>query len=273
MSIITISRSFCSKGTLVAEKLAEAMHYECISREVLIEASELFNVPEIKLAKAIHDGPTIFDHFSHGKESYIAFIKAALLNRLKKGDVVYHGLAGHFFVREVPHILKIRLLADMDARVAEEMTRENVTEAVARKRLAKDDKARCDWSTALYKIDTRDSELYDLVINLKHISVDDCLSIIRNTLGLPYFKETAEAKAQLANLALSATVKATLMNQFHNAEVTSQAGHVVIKLPEPVPKVDKAKDEIRSLIESIDGISDIYVDVKSSTLTRTAMHK
>ena len=47
MSIITISRGSFSKGKEVAEKLAEKLNYECISRDILIEASEHFNIPEI----------------------------------------------------------------------------------------------------------------------------------------------------------------------------------------------------------------------------------
>ncbi|VFQ46477.1 AAA family ATPase [Desulfoluna butyratoxydans] len=273
MSIITISRSFCSKGSLVAERIAAAMGYDCISREILLEASEQFNVPEIKLARAIHDGPSVYDRFSHGKECYIAFIKAALLNRLKKGNVVYHGLAGHFFVQDIPHILKIRLLSDMQTRIADEMAREQVTEEIARKRIAKDDKERCNWSHHLYKIDTRDPELYDLSINLRHVSVEDCVTIIRNTADLAYFRESGETKNRLENLALAATVRASLVNRYYNAEVTTREGSVVIKLPDPVTKVDKTKEEIRALLTEIKGIKDIYMDIKSSSMPRTAMHK
>ncbi|BCS95189.1 phospholipid-binding protein [Desulfoluna limicola] len=273
MSIITISRSFCSKGKVVAEKVAETMGYECISREVLLEASEQFNVPEIKLAKAIHDGPTIYDRFTLGKERYIAFIKSALLNRLKNGNIVYHGLAGHFFIQDVPHILKIRLLADMEARVAEEMGRDNVSESVARKRIAKDDKERFNWSSYLYKIDTRDCELYDLTINLRYVSVEDCITIIRNTLALPYFKDTRKAEAQLKDLALSATIKAAIVHKYYTAEVTSKAGKVVIKLPEPVAQVEKTKDDMKSLIEGTQGINEVYFNIISNSLPRTAMHK
>lgn len=66
------------------EKLAEKLGYECISREVLIEASEQFHVPEMKLVHAIHDNPSVLDRFTHGKEKYIAYIRAALLGHLQK---------------------------------------------------------------------------------------------------------------------------------------------------------------------------------------------
>ena len=42
MSIITISRFSRSQGETIAEKLAAKLEYECISREVLLEASKEF---------------------------------------------------------------------------------------------------------------------------------------------------------------------------------------------------------------------------------------
>ncbi|NIM21548.1 MAG: cytidylate kinase-like family protein, partial [Candidatus Latescibacteria bacterium] len=58
MSIVTISRGSYSRGKEVAEKVAEKLGYECISRDVIIEACDEFNVPEVKLVRAIHDAPS-----------------------------------------------------------------------------------------------------------------------------------------------------------------------------------------------------------------------
>ena len=273
MPIITISRSFCSNGETVAEKVAEAMGCECISREILLEASRQFNVPEIKLARAIHDGPTVYDRFTHGKARYIAFIEAALLNHLKKGNIVYHGLAGHFFVQHIPHILKVRLIADLKIRIREEMMRENVPEALARKRVEKDDKERANWSAYLYKMDTCDPELYDLSINVRHLAVDDCVAIICQALEMAYFNETSQAKELLQDLALSASIKAAIVHRYHAAIVTSRKGKVVIKLPDPVQHMDKTKEDISALLKETSEMKELYFDIKSNALSRTSMRK
>ena len=42
MAIITISRGSYQKGKEVAEKVARKLGYECISREILLEASDEF---------------------------------------------------------------------------------------------------------------------------------------------------------------------------------------------------------------------------------------
>ena len=138
MSIVTISRGSYSRGKEVAEKVANVLNYECISRDILLEASEQFHIPEIKLIRAIHDGPRILDRFSHGKQQYIAFIRAAILKHMKKDNIVYHGLAGHFFLQDISHVLKVRVIADLEERVKEEMRREGIGAEEARYLIRKD---------------------------------------------------------------------------------------------------------------------------------------
>lgn len=131
MPIITISRGSYSRGKAVAEKLAGKLGYECLSREILLEASDEFNISEIKLIRALHDAPTILDRFNHGKERFVAYIRSALLNHTVKDNMVYHGLAGHYLLKDVSHVLKVRILANMEDRIQEEMRRENISEQEA----------------------------------------------------------------------------------------------------------------------------------------------
>ena len=44
------------------------------------------------------------------KEKFIAYFQAAFLKCLKRDNVVYHGLAGHFFLRGISHALKVNEL-------------------------------------------------------------------------------------------------------------------------------------------------------------------
>ncbi|BCS95272.1 hypothetical protein DSLASN_09040 [Desulfoluna limicola] len=273
MSIITISRASCSKGRIVAESVAENLGFECLSREILLETADRFNVPQPTLMKALHDGPNLIERFSPGKERYIAMIKSALLNRLKMGNIVYHGLAGHFLVREVPQVLKIRILADMKDRVIEEMQRGQVSEVMARARLAQEDRERSSWSNYFCKVMPSDSELYDLVINLKEISTDECVAMICNTITMEKFTFTDEARKQIEDMAFAATIKATLVTKYDTAIVTSRSGRVVIKLPQPMRGIEKTKGEITDLLSDIHGIHQIHFDIKSNALPRTAMHK
>jgi cytidylate kinase len=205
MSIVTISRGSYSRGKEVAEKLAKTLGYECISREILLEASEKFNIPEIKLIRAVHDAPSVFERFTHGKERYVAYLKAALLKHVQKDNVVYHGLAGHFFLQEIPHVLKVRISGDLEDRIAEEMRRENISADEARATIKKDDEARRRWGLYLFGADTQDPSLYDLVIHIKTkaLSVDDAVNLILCAVEMPCFQTTPESQKVLDNLVLA----------------------------------------------------------------------
>ena len=114
MAIITISRGSYSRGKEVAEAVAARLGYECISRDVLLDASKRFNIPEVKLIRAIHDAPTLLQRMGHDRSAYMAYIRSALTWRVREDNVVYHGLAGHILLQGVSHVLKVRIIADIE---------------------------------------------------------------------------------------------------------------------------------------------------------------
>lgn len=230
MSIITISRGSYSRGKEVAERLAQSLGYECLSRDILLEASERYNIPEIKLIRAIHDAPSILERFTYGKEQYVAYIRAALLRHVQKDNVVYHGLAGHFLLQGIPHVLKVRILADLEDRVAEEMKRENISADEARRILQKDDEERRQWGLKVYGIDTWDPSIYDLVIHVKCIKVDDAVEIIKCALQGSCFQPTPEAQKLVDEMSLAARVEAALVQEIPSVKVEAKNGELFIDL-------------------------------------------
>lgn len=220
MSVITISRGSYSKGKQVAEALAHELDYECISREILIEASDQFNIPEIKLTKALHDAPSILDRFSNGREKYLKFIKSSFLTHMVKGNIVYHGLAGHFFLNNISHALKVRIIANMSDRALEEVKRENCGKEEALARLKKEDIERRNWSLQLHGKDTWDSRLYDMVLCVDTLTIDDVVEILLNTVKKKQFQETEESCALLKQRVLLANIEAQLSLYSQQAQVT-----------------------------------------------------
>jgi cytidylate kinase len=204
MGIITISRGSYSRGIEIAQKLSQRLGYECISREVLLKASKDFNVPEAELQSAIHDAPSIFDRIKDGKKNYVAFIREAFLDHIQKDNVVYHGYAGHFFTKELPNILKVRIIANMDFRIKVLMEREHISEEEARKSLYKIDIERRKWSVYLYGIDTNVTELYDIVLHIDTIDVDGAVDILYDMAKRPCFQSTPELQKKIKELLVAA---------------------------------------------------------------------
>jgi len=253
MAIITISRGSYSRGKEVAEKLAQALGYQCISRDILLEASEQFNIPEIKLIRAIHDAPSILGRFSYEKETFVAYIRAALLRQVEKDNVIYHGLAGHFLLQGIPHVLKVRIIADLEDRVQEEMKREKISAEEARRILQKDDEERRKWSKHLYGIDTWDSSLYDLVIHIKSITVVDAVNIIKCALKSPSFQSTPESQKLIDEKSLAARVEAALIQEIPSVEVEVKEGEVIIYLKKAQFENEELMNRVKRLTANIVG--------------------
>lgn len=266
MSIITISRGSYSRGKEVAEKVAQELGYACLSRdEVIEEASDEFNIPEVKLIRAIRDAPSILDRFTYGKERFVAYFQAALLSHLKSDNAVYHGLAGHFFLKDVSHVLKVRIIADMEQRVRLEMERKGGSYQEAFHTLKKDDEERKRWSRHLYNLDTMDPTLYDLVINIHQIDVSDAVGLICQAVRSERFQPTAESKRLMEDLALSASVKAVLISLKPDIEVTAREGRIYVKTKGLVSQRGALSDKFQKAAESLPGVKSVEVDIKSMT--------
>lgn len=281
MSIITISRGAYSRGEEIAEKVAQKLGFECVSREVLVEASEEFNVPEIKLLRAFRDAPSIFDRFTFGKEKYNSYIQTALLEHFQRDNVVYHGLAGHYFIGGVSHVLKVRIIDRMEGRVEQVMHREAVFDqaAAAMKGLVKQgltlpgshrgiskeralhileesDEARRQWGLYLYGIDTTDSSIYDLVIHINKLSAVDAAEVICFAAGLSHFQATPQSQQTMDDLLLAARVKASLIERYPRVNVTANEGSVYVGLE---GASSSQEQEIRDTLGHIQGVKEIDV--------------
>lgn len=229
MAIITISRGCFSHGQEIAEKVAEMLGYECISREILIEAAKLFNVSEKKLIKSLHDAPTIIERIAHGKTEYLGGIKASLLGYARKGNMVYHGHAGHLLLTEIPQILKVRIFAEMEDRITFLQQKQNISREQALLDIEIEDRNRSNWTRYLYKVDINDPRLYDIIIKIGDLTIDNACEIICFAAKSNAYLMTTESKQVLDDAAITSYINAALQS-ICEARVSVKNGEVHVKV-------------------------------------------
>jgi len=261
MGVITISRGSYSKGKEIAEKLAPKLKYDCISREILLQASKQFNVKEAKLIRALHDAPSFLDRFKHGKEKFSAFIHEVFLGHIRKDNVIYHGLAGHYFVRGIPNVLKVRINSTIEDRIKEEMRRENTSEEEARYLLIKDDEERRKWGISLYGIDTKDPDLYDVVLQIDNIKVNDAVEILFDIAKRPCFQTTPESRMISKDRFLAAKAYSAIVHKFPKANVKCKDAVVYVSVESDLSLEMKMSDQIKVLLENIGEIKEVKAGV------------
>ena len=258
MAIITISRGSYSMGVIVAEKVAQRLGYTVISRDLLLDASDQFHIPEIKLIRAIHDAPTILERLSHNKQAYLAYIRSALAQRISNDNVVYHGLAGHILLKGIKGVLKVRITADMDYRVSREMKREGITEKEARTILEKDDQQRRKWTKSLHGVDPWDSSLYDLVIRIDRFKADDAVDFICQAAQSEAFRTSEKTLQAIKDLAMACRIKAELVDEFPALGVTCHYGNVIVYTRDKSHGA-KLQKQIEGIRGNMDGIYNLEI--------------
>lgn len=250
MSIICISRGSYYRGKEVAEKVADILGYECVSRDSLLAVSDEFDIPEIKLTRNIQHATQILERYSFGRERYVNFISAEILKRLKHNNHVYHGLAGQFFVKDISHMLRIRVIADLDERVRAEADRENISSDKARLQLKHDDEERQKWALFLYGVDITDPALYDMTVNVSAMGVEDSAQLIAQTAKLSCYQATEESQRSLSDQALAAEIRAALFD-FPMAGVSTREGRAYVNVKAPEEQAEPIRARIESAVGDI----------------------
>lgn len=255
MAIITISRGTMSGGKRLAEILADRLGYRCISREIIIKAAEDYGVPENKLFDAIQKSPTILQSLTFEREKYLAYIQASLCEFARDDNMIYHGHAGHFLLEGISHVLKIRILADMEYRINAAAKQFQFSEKEAARYIDRVDCERVKWTKFLYGRDWRSPELYDIVFNLESIDLEFVCEMVSHAVRQPRFQATAESKKALSDLIISSKVRAALAGirdiRLERLIIRADDGQVIISGRVKSGGLSKAVEEAASRVEGV----------------------
>jgi osmotically-inducible protein OsmY len=233
MAIITISRGTFSGGNALAECLAERLDYPRLGREEAIaEAEKEFEISLEKLTAAVLNPPSVWQQTTGPRLAYLKCLTATIMEHAKEGNLVYHGYAGHLLLTGIPHLLRIRVIAGMDLRIQLAMKRMNITEIQASEYIEKVDKDRRNWTYFLYGLEWQDPILYDWVLNLDHISIENACEVIAHRIKLDDFKPTPESQKAIDDALLSSRVWATFAKnertRVASVQVAADSGKVTL---------------------------------------------
>lgn len=259
MAIITVSRGSFSGGQKLAECVAANLGYRCVSREILVNAAKEYGVSAEKLSQALTNEPKIWEHIILERKKYLSFIKSALIREVRDENVVYHGHAGHLLLNGVPHVLRVRVIASMAFRTEAAMERRGLSREEAIKFIEKIDAKRVKWTRFLYRVDWNDPSLYDIVINLDHITLNGACEMVSHMAGWNEYKPSKLSKKAIDDLALSTHLKALITGDklVSDGHVEIIADDGVVTIAGVVESIGEA-DRIRVIVRNAPGVK--YVD-------------
>ncbi len=229
MAIITISRGCYSHGQEIAQCVAAKLSYACVSQEEVLQNTSSSHSPENQLIESLHDAPGIIERISHARQRFIDEFQAALLAYVVKDGVVYHGFAGQILLGNISHVIKVRVVADMEDRIRLLKRQQHLTRKEAQHIIEKEDHERAEWYRTIYRIDMNDPAYYDIVLHIGQLTIPEACDIICHAAGLDSFSTTPASQFALMDLSLESNVRCALA-EICKADVVSKEGIVHIRV-------------------------------------------
>ncbi len=270
MSIIIISSDSYKTGRQIAERVAKAMGYDYVDREILETVAEKHSTPEAKLMRALDEPPSFMGLSSRLRNQYLAYIQEATLAQLLEDNVVCHGLAAHMYVLGVSHALRVRVLSDPED-LARQMTSEkNIAPEKVKKLIKKQERQSKRWSTDAFHLNETDPANYDLIIGLSQIDPDEAVKTITDTVGYRKFKPMTYSIKCLQDKELASRVRVALLERFPDAKVLADGSTVVVETRALKREKRKRIEAIKGLAGEIKGVGYVEVHVINDIFRQAA---
>jgi cytidylate kinase len=262
MPVITIYQGASGSGQELAEAVAGVLGYRCVGRTELLEASRRYGISEAKLSEIMEKGPHWWERLLENMRPYCIALQGAFCEIAADGKIVYHGHLGHELLPGIRHVLRVLLMAPLEARINQVKSRENLSDGEARRYVEETDKARSRRLLSMFGADWRDPARYDLVLNLGQMNVESAKRLIVVAAKLEDYQPTASSERQFQNLSLSSRVHAVLITsrEFRGSifDVRAENGHVHIS---GNLQFWVSEAEVTRAVERVPGVSKVTTDL------------
>ncbi len=191
---VTISRQAGCGAVLVAEKVAKyldehalipGVKWTIFDRQLMIKVLEDHKLPTHLLKILPEDRTsyvqdTLADIFNvhPTADKMVKLIAETVLHLAEAGNAIIVGRGANIVTAKLPHVLHVRLVADLDDRIERVCQEYNKTPEAARRYCLEEDPARTRYMRSYFNTDINDPLHYHLVINTSRITFEDAARMI-----------------------------------------------------------------------------------------------
>jgi cytidylate kinase len=191
MNVLTLTREYGAGGYEVARRLAEALHWELLDRELLHRAAALEHLPDAELERLDEKAVTLADRFrlQPPHQKYIQGLREAAQQAAARGNVVLVGRGTGHLLAGQPNVFHLRLSAPREWRARRMAQQEGWTFEDALARCAAEDRTRERFTRYFFGEAPFRPAAYHAVFNTGRVPLEDvaaCVAaILRNDAAGP----------------------------------------------------------------------------------------
>jgi len=263
MPIITIfSGGFCQEGPVVQEVIARTGYRQISADEVVAEASRRSAMAENKIKRAFSSKTSVFNKFTLEKERSLAYIKLAVADLITTDNALITCFSGQLIPETISHILRVCLIAPKKYQISAAAKQQGISEKDAARFVQRRAEDCSFWIDTLFSnSDPWDPALYDIVIPVDKMPVQDAAALIADNAGKDIIQQTADSKQALEDFRLAAETEAALVREGHTVEVSARNGAITLIINKHVLRLNRLQEELKSIAEPIPGVKSVETKI------------
>ena len=220
MTVIAMTREMGTLGKEVAQGIADTLGLKVIHSELVEhDVAGKLGLQDSAVHRFLEGGASLLERWTVNKNKLARCTGEEIFELAHQGNVVIRGWGAVSVLRQIPHVLRVRVCAPMQFRERVMMDRLGRQEpSLAHDEIVKNDAAHAELTRRFFKTDWEDAQNYHLVLNTGAVPIDTCVRCIRLFADDPAFQETEAARAMLADKLIEHRVQPIISKFFGNPD-------------------------------------------------------
>ncbi|MBF0536899.1 MAG: response regulator [Nitrospirae bacterium] len=251
------SNEFIEAGSIERALINKLGLTALLERDVIEETSRRFNVPTKKLMRALYHTPSVFNDFTHEKQRHLAYIQLILAERLRGDNLLVKGFVAHLVADTISHVLKVCVIADIQYRKTILMQAEKLWEKEALAAIQGYDNEINQLTQYLFNKNPWEPSLYDILIPLDKVSLEEALTIISENLQKDVLQTTPQSQQAVEDFILASQVNLALVEEGHDVKVSASKGDVLITIDKHTLRLKKLEGDLIRIAQPLPGVKNV----------------
>lgn len=189
-SYLALSRETGARGSETARTIAERMEWDLLDQEIIDYMEERYGTPRylLKRVDEKHENwlssllTAQIGGLGFSETTYTRRVAVLLMMAASHGGVVIVGRGARFILPKEKGV-SVRIVGDMDFRVDQVVQQQGLSRKDAHRFIVQTDHDRDVYIKSHFHHDANDPHLYDIVLNVTNLSVDEAADAIVDSLG------------------------------------------------------------------------------------------
>ncbi len=262
MPLIAMTREMGSLGRDVAAGIAARMSRNVVYQEIIEPIADKMRLRKSHVERFLDGKAGLWERLTTDKTSLSIFTAEETFRMLRDGSAgVIRGWGAVHLLKDVPHVVRVRVCAPFDTRVLRMMERLGTQDrgAVVRE-IGMSEEAHGAITRRHFGLNWRDAEHYDLVLSTERLTVDECIDEVECIMRKKRFQETPESMRLMDNMAMEWAVRSALRRDSRTSgmgiAVAADGGRVTLSGVVDAYREARAAAEVAAAAEGVREVDD-----------------